>query len=217
LLLHALAAGAADSCSVNPRSVSPGDSANVFCNCDEVTAWSASGGLIRSNGARATLDTTGVAPGSLTISGNCKKAGIVSAFKTFLVIEAPPPPPQSSKIVSCELRDRKRQWRVDNWCLAGIDDVAGKLKQDLDLNLVIVGNAETDTGSRLAALRAVNAKAYLVHMQKIASQRIEVRTGREGETLDFWPVPAGSKFSLEGTERVDEQKVKPTPGQESRR
>jgi hypothetical protein len=154
-----------------------------------------------------------VPPGSLTISGNCRKAGVVSAFRAFLVIEAPPPPPQATKITSCELLDRKHQWRVDNECLGKIDDIALRLKFSPDMNLVIIGNAETEAGRRLAAQRAVNAKAYLVHKQKIASTRIEVRTGRDGETLDFWPVPSGAKFLVEGTEQVDEQKVKPTPGQ----
>jgi hypothetical protein len=39
-----------------------------------------------------------------------------------------------------------------------------------------------------------------------------VRTGSSGtKTAEYWTVPAGATFSSEGTQRVDETKVKAVP------
>ena len=79
-----------------------------------------------------------------------------------------------------------------------------------------VGNAEpTEKRKNLAAERAVNSKAYLTGGESklgIDPSRIEVRTGSGGtKTAEYWTVPAGATFSGEGTQRVDETKVKAVP------
>jgi hypothetical protein len=75
-----------------------------------------------------------------------------------------------------------------------------------------VGNAEpTEERKNLAAERGVNSKAYLTGGESNPS-RIEVRTGSGGtKTAEYWTVPAGATFSGEGTQRVDETKVKAVP------
>jgi hypothetical protein len=109
-----------------------------------------------------------------------------------------------------------KPWRVDNECKAILDDVAKNLQQNADNKLVIVGNAEpTEKRKNLAAERAVNSKAYLSSGEAqlgIDPGRIETRTGSAGsQTAEFWIVPAGASFSGEGTQLVDESKVKPVP------
>jgi len=105
---------------------------------------------------------------------------------------------------------------VDNECKGKLDDVAKNLQQNADSKLVIVGNAEpAETRKNLAAERAVNSKAYLTGGESklgIDPSRVEVRTGSAGtKTAEYWIVPAGATFSGEGTQLVDESKVKAVP------
>jgi len=128
----------------------------------------------------------------------------------------PPPPPQSSKLSECEFPNKVKPWRVDNTCKAVLDDVALRLQRDPEAKLVIVGNAEpTEKRKNLAAERAVNSKAYLSGgeaKQAIDASRIEVRTGSAGtRTAEYWVVPAGANFAGEGTQPVDENRVKAVP------
>jgi hypothetical protein len=82
---------------------------------------------------------------------------------------------------------------------------------------VIVGNQDPSERrpKNLAALRAVNSKAYLSGgeaKQQIDPSRIETRTGTGGtKTAEYWIVPAGAQFTEAGTTPVDESKVKPIP------
>jgi len=110
----------------------------------------------------------------------------------------------------------RKPWRVDNECKAILDDVAKNLQQNLDNRVVIVGNAEpTEKRKDLAAERAVNSKAYLSGGESklgIDPTRLETRTGSAGtKTAEYWVVPAGATYAGEGTQPVDESKVKAVP------
>jgi len=133
------------------------------------------------------------------------------------VENAPPPaPPQAQKLSQCDFPNKVKPWRVDNTCKAILDDVAKNLQQNADARLVIVGNAEAgEKRPNLAAERAVNSKAYLTSGEAqlgIDPSRIETRTGNAGTTTaEYWVVPAGGTYSGEGTQAVDESKVKAVP------
>jgi hypothetical protein len=106
-----------------------------------------------------------------------------------------------------------RPSRIDNECKAVLDEVSLRLQHEPESRLVIVGNAEpTEKRLNLAAERAVHSKAYLTGgeaKQAIEPNRIECRTGSEGtKTVDFWDLPPGATFSVEGTKKVDEQPIK---------
>ncbi len=121
--------------------------------------------------------------------------------------------PQASKLSQCDFPNPVKPWRVDNPCKAALDDVAKNRQQNADSRLVIVGNAEpTEKRKKLAAERAINSKAYLTGGESklgIDPSRIEARTGSGGpKTAEYWTVPAGATFSGEGTQRLDETKVK---------
>jgi hypothetical protein len=217
------------SCTANPTSLQAGGTSSISCTCSSpdnvpvtVSGWTASAGSVSGNGDNATLNTTGASAGPITVSATCSDSRALSApASTQVNVEAPPPPPppQASKLSECDFSKMAKigkPWRVDNECKAILDDVAKNLQQNAENRLVVVGNAEPgEKRKNLAAERAVNAKAYLSggeSKQGIDASRIETRTGGAGTmTAEFWIVPAGANFTGEGTQAVDESKVKPVP------
>jgi hypothetical protein len=215
------------SCSANPTTLQAGGNSTITCACTSpdnvpvtVGGWTASRGSISGSGNTATLNTTGASAGPITVSATCTDSrGLKSPPATAQVtVENPPPPPapQASKLTQCDFPNPVKPWRVDNTCKAALDDVGKNLQQNADSKLVIVGNAEpTEKRKNLAAERAVNSKAYLTGGEAklgIDPSRIEVRSGSGGtKTAEYWIVPAGAAFSGEGTQPVDESKVKAVP------
>jgi hypothetical protein len=216
------------SCTADPTTVQAGTSSKLSCTCTSpdsvpvtVSGWTASGGTVSGTGSTATLDTTGAPAGTITVSATCTDSrGLTATSSTPVTVEnpppPPPPPPQASKLSECEFPNKVKPWRVDNTCKAVLDDVALRLQRDPEAKLVIVGNAEpTEKRKNLAAERGVNSKAYLSGgeaKQAIDASRIEVRTGGAGtRTAEYWVVPAGAGFTGEGTQLVDENRVKAVP------
>jgi FlaG/FlaF family flagellin (archaellin) len=212
------------SCSATPSSVQAGSDVTVSCQCTSpdnvgvtVAGWTSTGGSLSGSGNTATLNTSGAPSGPITVNATCTDArGLTASASTQVTIEnPPPPPPQASKLSQCDFPNPVKPWRVDN-CKAILDDVALRLQRDADATLVIVGNAEpTEKRKNLAGERALNSKAYLTGgeaKQGIDPSRISVRTGNAGtKTAEYWVVPAGATFTGEGTQTVDETKVKPVP------
>jgi outer membrane protein OmpA-like peptidoglycan-associated protein len=213
------------SCSANPTSLQAGGTSTITCTCTSpdgvpvtVAGWSASGGQVSGSGNAATLNTTGAAPGQITVNATCTDSrGLTANASSQVTVEnPPPPPPKASKLSQCDFPNEKKPWRVDNTCKAILDDVALRLQQEADAKLVIVGNADpSEKRKNLAAERALNSKAYLSGgeaKQAIDASRIEVRSGNGGtKTAEYWVVPAGATFDSAGTEAVDETKVQPVP------
>jgi len=214
------------SCSASPTSLQAGGTSTITCACTSpdnvpvtVGGWTASGGSISGSGNTATLNTTGAAPGSITIGATCTDSrGLTASSSSSVTVEnQPPPPPQATKVNECQYPNVKKPWRVDNTCKAELDDVALKLQQDPDAKLVVVGNADPkEKRKNLAAERALNVKAYISGgeaKQNIDASRIEARTGNAGTmTSEQWIIPAGATFPGAGTTTpVDESKVKAVP------
>ena len=216
------------SMTADPSTLQTGGNSNISATCTSpdnvpvtVAGWSATGGTVSGSGTNATLNTTGASAGPITVNATCTDSrGLTASASTQVTVEVPPPPPpQASKLSECDFSKMAKigkPWRVDNECKAILDDVAKNLQQNADNKLVIVGNAEpTEKRRNLSGERAVNAKAYLSGgeaKQAIDPTRIETRTGSAGTmTTEFWIVPAGATFSQEGTQTVDENRVKPVP------
>jgi hypothetical protein len=221
------------SCSASPTSVDIGGSSTISCTCTSadnvpvtVAGWSASSGNISGSGNSATLNTTGATPGAVTVSATCTDSrGLNASASASVTVNnpppPPPPPPQASKLNECEYPNVKKPWRVDNTCKAMLDDVAGKLQQDPDAKLVVVGNADPKEAKHskhknLAAERALDVKYYITEgeaQQHIDPSRIECRTGEAGTgTSEQWIIPAGATFpNASSTTPVDESKVKAIP------
>ena len=213
------------SCSASPSTVQAGGTSTITCNASSpdgvpvtVSNWTSSAGTISGSDNTATLNTTGAAPGAITVNATATDArGLTAQGSTQVTVEnPPPPPPQASKLSQCDFPNEKKPWRVDNTCKAVLDDVAKNLQQNPDNKLIIVGNADpAEKRKNLAAERAVDSKAYLTGgeaKQGIDPSRIEVRVGSGGtKTAEYWIVPSGANFDSAGTQTVDETKVKAVP------
>jgi outer membrane protein OmpA-like peptidoglycan-associated protein len=213
------------SCSASPSTVQAGGTSTITCNATSpdgvpvtVSNWTSSGGTISGSDSTATLNTTGAAPGAITVNATATDArGLTAQGSTQVTVEnPPPPPPQASKLSQCDFPNEKKPWRVDNTCKAVLDDVAKNLQQNPDNKLIIVGNAHpAEKRKNLAAERAVDSKAYLTGgeaKQGIDPSRIEARVGSGGtKTAEYWIVPSGANFDSAGTQTVDETKVKAVP------
>jgi hypothetical protein len=213
------------SCSANPSTVSPGQSATVTSqgvspqNRPLTYSYSATAGSISGNTASATLDTTGVAPGTITVTCNVvDDKGQTASSTSSVTVSAPPPPPAPKTQSLCSIsfdRDAKRPSRVDNEAKACLDDISLALQRDPQAKLDVVGSAAADErmANRRASERAVNEKAYLVGEKGIDATRISVFTGTAGaKTVTNTLVPAGSTDdTTTGATPVDESTVKPQP------
>ncbi len=212
------------SCSANPSTVSPGDSATITAtgsspqNRPLTYSYSATAGSVSGNTSTATLSTTGAAPGTITVTCNVvdDKGQSASSTSTVTVV-APTPPPAPTTSALCSInfeRDKKRPARVDNEAKACLDDIALNLQRSSDAKLAIVGNASSSekTGSKLAAARAVNTKAYLVSEKGVDASRISVYTGsQDGKTAASTLIPTGATLDSTGLTAVDESAVKVQP------
>jgi outer membrane protein OmpA-like peptidoglycan-associated protein len=209
------------SCSANPATVTAGSPSTITCSCTSpdnrkvsIANWVASAGKVSGTEGSATLDTAGMQAGPVSVSATCTDdRGLTATGNANVNVEVPAAAPESSKLN--EIDFKKNSAHVDNKAKAAMDDVALRLKSDPESKAVIVGEYAPGekAGKKLAAQRAVNAKAYLTQGeagQGIDPTRIDVRTGNGGEMKDEnWIVPAGATFKNEGTEAVDEKKVKP--------
>jgi hypothetical protein len=212
------------SCSANPSTVSPGDSAAITASGMSpqsrplTYSYSASAGTISGTTASATLATTGAAPGTITVTCNvADDKGQTATSTTSVTVVAPAPPPAPSTQALCSVsfdRDSKRPTRVDNEGKACLDDLALNLQRSTDAKLAVVGNAGTaeKQGPMKAAERAVNTKAYLVTEKGVDASRVTVYTGTtDGKTVTDTLVPAGATLDTTGLTPVDESAVKVQP------
>ena len=211
------------SCSANPTTLNPGDSATITSqgvspqNRPLTYTYSASAGTVNGTGNTATLATTGAPAGSITVTCNvADDKGQTASTTTSVNVQAPPPPPAPKTQTLCSItfgRDAKRPARVDNEAKACLDDVALNLQRSADATAVLVGEADPSEkgAAKLAPMRAVNTKDYLVKEKGIDASRIQVHTGTQGnKEVENYLVPAGANFDADipGTTAVDESTVK---------
>lgn len=90
------------SLSASPASLAAGGTANLSANCTSpdgipvtVSSWTSNGGTVTGTGSSATLNTTGAAPGSITVSATCiDTRGLTGQGSTQVMVENPPPNPE---------------------------------------------------------------------------------------------------------------------------
>jgi len=212
------------SCSANPSTVAPGDSATITAtgsspqNRPLTYSYSASAGSVTGSNSTATLSTAGAAPGSITVTCNVvDDKGQTASSTTTVTVNAPPPPPAPKTSALCSVnfeRDKRRPTRVDNEGKACLDDVALNLQRTSDAKLAVVGNAASTEkhGSKVATERAVNTKEYLVKEKGIDASRISVYTGsQDGKTVTTTLIPSGATLDSTGITAVDESAVAAKP------
>jgi hypothetical protein len=210
-------------CSANPATVQAGTPSTITANGVSpqnrplTYSYSATAGSISGNTSTATLQTTGVAPGPITVTCNAvDDKGQTASQMTTVTVSAPPVAPAvASTKALCTIsftNDPKRPSRVDNEAKACLDDIALNAQRDPSAKLAITGNMAADEhfGDKLAAERAVNEKEYLVKEKGVDASRISVYTGSaKGKTAETTLIPAGATLSMTGIKPIDESKVKP--------
>jgi outer membrane protein OmpA-like peptidoglycan-associated protein len=100
------------SISASPTSLPAGGTVNLTASCTSpdgvpvsVSNWTASGGTVAGTGDSATLNTTGAAPGSITVGGSCTDSrGLTSQGTAQVMVENPPPPAKNPEIEVLEAR-----------------------------------------------------------------------------------------------------------------
>jgi outer membrane protein OmpA-like peptidoglycan-associated protein len=226
------------SCSANPSTVAPGDSATITAsgmspqNRPLTYSYSASAGTVSGSEATATLTTTGAAPGTITVTCNVvDDKGQTASANTTVTVNAPPPPPAPTTSALCSInfeRDTRRPARVDNEAKACLDDISLNLQRSSDAKIAVVGNASSDEkvekrhqkaqGEKLAAERAYNTKQYLVTEKGIDASRISVYTGsQDGKTVTTTLIPAGATLDNSGLTPVDESAMAAPPAKKRRK
>lgn len=212
--------GPSIACSADPSTVQVGGSSNIRSNATSpdrrplTYSYTASAGSISGTEAATTLNTVGAQPGSITVDcsvADDRNPPLTATAATTVMVEAmpvaaPAPPPAIEASMLNQIDFKMNSARVDNAAKAILDDVALRMQRDSDARLVLVGLADSSErrSQRLAAERALNAKAYLVREKGIDATRIDTRTGSAvGPHTQIWLVPAGATFNSEGTETAE--------------
>jgi len=186
-------------CSASPASLRAGENASITCDAASPDnrpiniTYVANGGKLSSNRNQATLDTTDVGPGPISVRATAFDDRQLSASTvvTVNVEAAAPAMPTAQKLM--ELDFKPNSGYVDNRSKAVLDDVALKLQQDPNLTAVLSGSADPGEPRSMALQRAQNAMTYLTKSKGIDPQRIQVKAGTEpGRKVDVWTLPAGA-------------------------
>ena len=199
------------SCSADRTSVAAGERAQITATVNDQSntalrySWQANGGQIvgaTESSSSVQFDTSGLAPGSYTVTGRVENgAGGAADCSTSVTVQQPPAPPQASKISDCSFRLGSA--RVDNVCKRVLDDAAVRLQSDPKAKVVLVGFADPkEPGSaKLASRRADETKKYLAGKQGIDGSRVDVRSstgtagaGKENRRVDVVLVPDGATY-----------------------
>jgi hypothetical protein len=205
-------------CSATPAVVTSGDDVSIGTtggspqNRPLTYSYSASAGVVTSNGPTAKLTTAGLSPVTITISCNVvDDLGQTAQSSAQVTVKAAPVPVVPSTRTLCGLaflRDKRRPTRVDNEAKGCLDDIALSLNKETDAKLVIVGNYDEQEKEEAGAERTLNARQYLVQEKGIDPSRISVRIGgASGKSATNTLVPAGALFNDIGTHTFDESTI----------
>ena len=194
-------------CSADRSSVFAGERVHITTNAsdpdgDPLTyTWRANAGQVVGNGAAVDFDTTGLAPGtySVTVRVEDGKGGAADCSST-IDVKPVPPPPQASKISDCAF-GKPLSTRIDNVCKRILDDVALRLQSEPRASAVIIGYSDPKEAKpdKIGGDRATNAVKYLGE-KGIDASRITTRTGagQAGATnnrrIDVIWVPEGATY-----------------------
>ena len=194
-------------CSADRSSVFAGERVHITCNAsdpdgDPLTyTWRANAGQIAGNGPNGDYDTTGLSPGTYTITTRVDDGrGGAADAQTPVEVQVVPPPPQASKINEC-MFGKLLSERIDNVCKRILDDVALRLQNEPRATAVIIGFSDTKErkADKVAGDRASNAVKYLGE-KGIDASRVNTRTGsgQAGATnnrrIDVVFVPEGATY-----------------------
>ncbi len=194
-------------CSADRTSVLSGEKVHITTNAsdpdgDRLTyTWRANGGQVVGSGSAVDFDTTGLAPGTYTVTVRVDdgRGGAADCFST-VDVKPVPPPPQASKISDCAFGE-PLSTRIDNVCKRILDDVALRLQNEPRSSAVIIGYSDLKERrpEKIAGERATNAVKYLGE-RGIDPSRVTTRTGSgqagatDNRRIDVIWVPEGATY-----------------------
>ncbi len=185
-------------------------------------SWSTTGGTLSSTtGAEVTLDTTGLAAGSVTISVNvsttktrCDQPCPGGSCSTTVTVTVLPRPPVAPPLSPCgPIFFPFNSARINNEHKACLDEIALRMQQDPRSSLVIDGHRDSSERVGISLTRANNARDYLVNEKGVDSARITVRNFGDtcphesgdpnlNRRVEFWIVPAdGNAADIAGLKK----------------
>ena len=194
-------------CSADRSSVFAGERVHITTNANDpdgdalTYTWRADSGRILGTGAAVDFDTTGLAPGTYTVTVRVDdgRGGAADCAST-VEVKAVPPPPQASKISDCAF-GKPLATRIDNVCKRILDDVALRLQNEPRGSAVIIGYSDPKEAkaAKVAGDRATNAVKYLGE-KGIDPSRVTTRNGSgqagasDNRRIDVIWVPEGATY-----------------------
>ena len=177
--------------------------------------WSTTGGTLSSTtGAEVTLDTTGMAAGSVTVSLNvgttktrCDQPCPGGSCSATVTVVVPIPPVVAPPISPCgPIFFPFNSARINNEHKACLDEIALRMQQDPRSSLLVDGHRDSSERVGISLTRANNARDYLVNEKAIDSARITVRNFGDtcphesgdpnlNRRVEFWIIPGDGKAS----------------------
>ena len=177
--------------------------------------WSTTGGTLSStSGAEVSLDTTGMAAGSVTVSVNvgttrtrCDQPCPGGSCSTSITVATVVPPTPGTPISPCgPIFFPFNSARINNEHKACLDEIALKLQQDPRASLVVDGHRDSSERVGISLTRANNARDYLVNEKGVDTARITVRNFGDtcphdsgdpnlNRRVEFWIVPSDATVS----------------------
>jgi outer membrane protein OmpA-like peptidoglycan-associated protein len=195
-------------CTADRPTVLAGERAEITGNVNDASGtairftWQANAGQIIGAGSIVQFDTSGLAPGTYTVTGRAENELHSACDCTAAVtVQAPPPAPQASKVSACDFAPGSAG--ADNVCKRNLDDVAVRLQSDPRSKVVLVGSAELKEprAANLAGERAASCQKYLQEKKGVDTSRVEVRStagvagaGQENRRVDIVFVPDGASY-----------------------
>jgi outer membrane protein OmpA-like peptidoglycan-associated protein len=194
-------------CTADRSTVLAGERAEITANVNDPSGtairftWLANGGQVIGSGSMVQFDTSGLAPGTYTVTGRAENELHSACDCTAAVtVQAPPAAPQASRVSACDFAQGSA--RSDNVCKRNLDDVAVRLQSDPRSKVVLVGYADPKEAgaAKLAGERAASVQKYLQD-KGVDASRVEVRTaageagaGQENRRVDIVFVPDGASY-----------------------
>ena len=194
-------------CTADRSTVLAGERAEITANVNDASGtairftWLANGGQIIGSGSMVQFDTSGLAPGTYTVTGRAENELHSACDCTAAItVQGPPAAPQASKVSACDFGPGSA--RADNVCKRNLDDVAVRLQSDPKSKVVLVGYADPKEAgaTKLAGERAASGQKYLQE-KGVDASRVEVRTaageagaGQENRRVDVVFVPDGASY-----------------------
>lgn len=177
--------------------------------------WSTTGGTLSSTtGAEVSLDTTGMANGSITVSVNvgtsrtrCDQPCPGGSCSTSITVATVVPPPKGQPLSPCgPIFFPFNSARINNEHKACLDEIALKLQQDPRASLVVDGHRDSSERVGISLTRANNARDYLVNEKGVDTARVTVRNFGDtcphdsgdpnlNRRVEFWIVPSDAMVS----------------------